>query len=529
MKKVTSLLLIMALVLTLSACGFNRQPEDPIEESTQESTTLDLSKPVFMLESLPEIGEFSQKNLYKRWYEEYTDELRPRSDYGELIPFIGDCRYYEETEYYSDRPYGFYSSRYGLMTTDGKIVVDAVYEDVNEMEIDGEIYYTLTKSIPYETEDGWYNSVTETTVAKRDGSRAFNVSGYTYMGSNGRIVASGGEYGENLTVYDYSGNLIFKIPSDYNVIGGYQDGLLCATNYNLEYPHTNVYDVDGNVAFEVDGEVRESFSNGYAVIGILMDTVDYNYRYGIIDTKGSWAVRPIYEDIQPLEGTGFSVTGFGKTEILDENLKSIRKTDKKENWYEVVGNRLVYHINGYYFDALTDEPIVCKKNGLQATNILFETDRFYVKDGSSFYIFDTDGKLLITLPTAEDIFELGETMLYTVSREESFCTERYYDFSGKKLLELNYDYETGYESVLYPERESKFLVIISSIGDDPNEYRIFDREKGEYLEQVFNFCRDIKLSEAGGKLFISLAYDDHVCVYDEDMNMIFKASNQYTD
>lgn len=69
-----------------------------------------------------------------RWYPDRTDVLIPGRNYGPLIPYIGDQAYMfnrweyagEVQEYWSDWPNSFY----GLMTRDGEIVVDPVYQSV---------------------------------------------------------------------------------------------------------------------------------------------------------------------------------------------------------------------------------------------------------------------------------------------------------------------------------------------------------------------------------------------------------------
>lgn len=69
-----------------------------------------------------------------RWYPEFTDSLIPREDYGPLVPYWGSLAYPvqrwedltgETLEYWFDWGDAFY----GLMTREGKIVVDPVYQD----------------------------------------------------------------------------------------------------------------------------------------------------------------------------------------------------------------------------------------------------------------------------------------------------------------------------------------------------------------------------------------------------------------
>ena len=57
-----------------------------------------------------------------RWYEDYTDTLLCRDDYGLLIPFAGQ-------RLADDWP-AHDGCKYGLMTRDGRVVVDAVYSSV---------------------------------------------------------------------------------------------------------------------------------------------------------------------------------------------------------------------------------------------------------------------------------------------------------------------------------------------------------------------------------------------------------------
>ena len=75
-----------------------------------------------------------------RWYPEYTDHLIPGEDYGSLVPYVGACMYRfdqwtndaGEEENWSD---SFPTPLYGLMTREGKIVVDPVYTAVQRVSV----------------------------------------------------------------------------------------------------------------------------------------------------------------------------------------------------------------------------------------------------------------------------------------------------------------------------------------------------------------------------------------------------------
>jgi hypothetical protein len=56
-----------------------------------------------------------EEEICSRWYAEPVEELRVRSDYGTLVPFCGT------------------QSKYGLMTQEGKVVVDPVYSSVDSI------------------------------------------------------------------------------------------------------------------------------------------------------------------------------------------------------------------------------------------------------------------------------------------------------------------------------------------------------------------------------------------------------------
>lgn len=63
--------------------------------------------------------------VQSRWYPEYTDRLIPDGGYGTLVPFAG-ARVYTRTWWEEDGGYSSPSLLYGLMTVEGKVVMDAV-------------------------------------------------------------------------------------------------------------------------------------------------------------------------------------------------------------------------------------------------------------------------------------------------------------------------------------------------------------------------------------------------------------------
>ena len=133
MKKTVSLLLLFAVLLALfCACKKNGETQPT---SSPEPTTWGL-----ILDELPDIGKYKSADS-PRMFDEYVDNLIPRSDYGELVPYLGSVVQYEnvkvEDVYMSEMIRGYY----GLCTVDGVIVTDPVYDSIEYC--DG--YYLLEK------------------------------------------------------------------------------------------------------------------------------------------------------------------------------------------------------------------------------------------------------------------------------------------------------------------------------------------------------------------------------------------------
>lgn len=109
-----------ALILTLALAGCAKQPIPGSSSAPSASVDVSLSGENFIplesseqAEPLPEVG--------RRWYPEFTDHLIPCPDYGELVPMRGP---------YVGAAGRVYPWGDGLMTIDGKVVLDPVLDDV---------------------------------------------------------------------------------------------------------------------------------------------------------------------------------------------------------------------------------------------------------------------------------------------------------------------------------------------------------------------------------------------------------------
>ena len=122
-----------------------------------------------------------------RWYPDYTDQLIPSPDYGELIPYVGANAYTfwtwidnngrEQTSHHS-----YPSPLYGLMTREGKLVTDAVYQSVDTVGVRrGTQTVLLPMLVLGQAREEWAetNNGLRYAIAARDGSW---VTGFEFWG-----------------------------------------------------------------------------------------------------------------------------------------------------------------------------------------------------------------------------------------------------------------------------------------------------------------------------------------------------------
>ena len=117
------IIILLAGLLLLGGCAVKKEltpaapsssPAINVEQSDDIRVSTDWSKLDYGDKPLPSVGS--------RWYDEYTGYLILRDDYGPLIPYAG-------LRLMADWPAST-GCLYGLMTTDGVVVTDAVYSEV---------------------------------------------------------------------------------------------------------------------------------------------------------------------------------------------------------------------------------------------------------------------------------------------------------------------------------------------------------------------------------------------------------------
>lgn len=351
MKKALCLMLILALCLALTACAVAEPPPAPepepeaLDEPPKAEPAYEIGENEFRLDSLPELAAFEPfTDHYSRYYDEYMDHLLPRDDYGTLYPFIGDM---------IGQDY-FQQNRYGFCDSQGRIVVDAVYQNVYRQEDEGAGEFYICYGPPVilsdGSEDGEYPQYYEPiTIMRTDGSWALqDVPGYLYAADGQAIILNGNVtdwdlgYGvgyREIYIYTLDGELRTTLHDA--VILGYANGLLSIgepDGKGGEEPVERVVDLDGNTVEHLGSFTAAHYSGDYVI------AQDENDGWGFVDKDGqfiderrwSWIYydpwNKIYEYDSPFDN--LNASGF-----LDENGELLYEYEHGDTWARLERDR----------------------------------------------------------------------------------------------------------------------------------------------------------------------------------------------
>ncbi len=186
MKRAICLFLAFCFLLSLCGCG-GLSPEGTTEEPTFD-TTEPLSEPaettapepaVFSLKTLPDIGGYVSDEKKAYFFDDGAHEtFAPRDDYGKVVPYYANTSVYREVPVYTytnedgssfeedvEKRSLMYGVGVGLMTRDGRIICEPIYDFFYRMEdADGKKAWELHTENPEEM----YSS--KLTVIADDGS-----------------------------------------------------------------------------------------------------------------------------------------------------------------------------------------------------------------------------------------------------------------------------------------------------------------------------------------------------------------------
>ncbi len=457
-----------------------------------------------------------------RWYTEYTDTLIPRDDYGELYIFMGG---------YVNTKNGYVDHRFGLMTLDGKIVVDPVYTHYQKMDFDGTEYYCM-KYIENELYEGG-EFYCESTLMKTDGSWALKLNDEIDSLSENRIITS--KYGSYYTVYDYEGNLIFKGEGKSSVSQyGYINGVLVTyENSEDDLKDVAVFDENGNKLFESLAYCEHFYTD------MAIASLDHE-GYGLISKSGEWMLEPIYENISYEKDkeqyhviTGNTVKTYSsELKLLSTQPVSEKKNsgnndkvylDNENNFYKYTENSP----DNYIRNTSTDEIITCRKNKLPATQFIdtFDSENplFSARDEEgTLWIFDSKGKVFKKFENCEEVSFVSKDF-YCITNTG---TDTYFNVKTHKKVYSAYSEEYSPKAVSIPTAECDYLSVgyleFESIYFMYGTYYLYNYKTGEY---VFKDCLNCFIEEFKDRIYITVIYEDEITIYDKDLNILTKTKN----
>lgn len=521
-KRIAALAAAAAMVLALGSCGKGAE--------TALTATAD-DAPVFMLSSLPDIGKYEPAQNYKRYSNSYCGKLTP-GNYGTLIPFVGRDSEFSPPE---DPETVINESLYGLMTVDGKVVVDPVYTAFDIYDIGGGKSILALTSVPGDSSDpnNFHNLLT---VAASDGSWVVNrIDAYVVSSSGGKIVLNiyDDKKGCNcVEVLDLKGKQLAAYDnaiSDY----GYLDGILYilkeSSDFDEYYDYvTELIDDNGNTVLE-----------GYNLCSALKNDLavaregDY---FGIVRRDGTWLLDPVYENVETIGvDTQYYHAGVNGSGVLLDSKGNIISRYDGESYgrnYIIAGNSLVFNrmldddVTYYNIDG---KPITCKESGAVAVNCNEYLGLFFgSKDGVG-YVFDIGGKMLASLE--------GATGMDAVSGADYGNYYVLYVANGSDSVGVVFSSDTHKEVYRFTVNEgnsSSFIASITSEGvavlwqsdDQATSYRVVDFATDKVLVDSCPFAIIVR---AGGNAYVNVCNDDFIKIYDSGFGLLLKVTNNYTD
>ncbi len=308
----------LTLVLALSGCTTPpvATPEatptpEPSPEVTFSPVYTDWSK----LE--PYVPE-DREEVYVRYWGESRFTLTPSPDYGTLITFrgaaiTGHIVGWDLEEWGGDAYYSMTDRLYGLMTLDGKVVVDPVYNDVTGIVVKDETgrYDTFPGAKVYTQYAADSPTRYRYTISATDGSWT---TGPVFIALSDTI---GDEYEPYFGYYGYDGEALFALREDgylmlldpytgqekfaqplpeYQDISAFSADLgedLVTLSYTINTPdgyttHLLCWDLAGNsVALPPEVNILWPYSEGLAAART-------DSGWGYIDRDGRWIISPQY-------------------------------------------------------------------------------------------------------------------------------------------------------------------------------------------------------------------------------------------
>ncbi|MBQ3593278.1 MAG: WG repeat-containing protein [Clostridia bacterium] len=383
MKRIIAIILATALLLLLSGCVQQKPPET-----------------VFWLDKVEDVGTFEGLEKFERYYDGYTDELIPSDKYGELIPFVGKILT-------ASGDWPMTSERYGLCTTDGKIVVDPVFEYCYMMQAGGVAYYNLAYArtieeieTAQENEDFDAMYSNRNLLIRTDGSFCKELgeataNAWTLDNGEGRIAVS--KYGQEMDssgmhfeVYDENMNLLYTLEKIYNY-PTFSNELIDVMIAGENWQPSAMYYIDKNGNKVIDGSAFSQISPFYNGLASVQDKE--SGLYGYIDTNGDYVIEPQFK-----YASQFGKLGYANVEtdegyfVIDVHGSRVLGDNVYEGAYLMEDGR-VYNAGTRvrkFIDVTTKDYLkcpICGKNSDES-----KMNMSYLNNGIAYIHTNCDGK-----------------------------------------------------------------------------------------------------------------------------------------
>lgn len=366
MKRV--FILFIATLLVCAACDRGAQtrgiPVWPVAftDETDASTTETPQVPSVRVNVKTDYTyltpNFSQGASNSRLSEGPMPRLVASNDYGALLPYVGAIAVMQYG--------GLRTTKYGLMTTKGVLVTDAVYDTIERAR-----YYTLGLNKDADAyllaiskrkseDDPWYAN-NRYAVCSTDGSWITPLEYVNAVFSDKVFCLQRDFQTADIEVYDYSGKLLYNIKDkdwaanfDFDIFYNWID---TCDSEGYAHPPTK----DGKIAFIhlqsgtchiTEFDLAQSFNESYAPVGIINKETGQSL-WGYIDTDFNIAIEPIY-DYANLFINGYAAVDLSDgSQLIDKNgnvILSVRYGGISQNidCYSIVVNDYDTYENDYY-------------------------------------------------------------------------------------------------------------------------------------------------------------------------------------
>ncbi len=414
---------------------------------------------------------------------------------------------------------------YGLMTPDGEIVVEPVYEDWCLFETGDEVFYCM------KNDDSLFNSETpeclDSTLYSLDGTKLLTLEHEIVYLDKDRIVTSILAE-QKAFVYDRGGNLIFETPDDKYTEGKFSEGLMFV--WDSDYA-MYVVDKNGKTVFEGIQPCGE-FINGKAVARTKNDIY---FEYGVVSSEGKWLIEPKYDLIMYFNGY-YVAEDVYDADIYSEDLElicTIQQTKLPDRWFAfgTVGDSTVFSYPTIYkedecYRYLPGNEMITASNGLKATGFYDDIDLFSAIDSESgkVYLFDIDGNIVFE-QKAESFGKEDNILYFSTGKGSSYHTAYYNARTLEKIIDLSY--VQGEMGSVHGVVEGcdyvavgDFDFVIETLYE--STYGLYNYKTGKY---AFEGCESCFIEEHFGKIYITVAYKDKIQIYDNDLNLITEQPN----